>query len=160
MGLLNNEETHMQVQELHDLVAGMHQGYYDRGGPKTQIEMMLALVVDGRLAFLQIDAGSRDEWYAAAAAAVRLSRASAYCAVSEAWMATARHAGDPVAALAPSKRTDRQEVVTTVCVDRAGERASSVKAIRRDPATARVVALVDLEGVDMSDGDLFHLFDR
>lgn len=150
----------MQVQELHDLIAGMHQAYYDRGGPNTQIEMMLAPVIDGRLGFLQIDAGSREEWYAAAAAAVRQSRASAYCAVSEAWMATAKRAGDPVAALAPSRRSDRQEVVTTVCVGRAGDRASSVKAIRRDPATARVVALVDLEGVDMADGDLFRLFEH
>lgn len=149
----------MQVQELHDLVAGMHQGYYDRGGAKTQIEMMLALVIDGQLGFIQIDAGSREEWYGAAAAAVRLSRASAYCAVSDAWMATAKRAGDPVAALAPSERTDREEVVTTVCVGRAGERTSSVKAIQRDPATGRVVALVDLDGLDMADGALFRLFD-
>lgn len=101
----------------------------------------------------------RAEWYARASAAVRLSRASAYCAVSEAWMATAKRAGDPAAALAPSERSDRQEVVTTVCVGRAGDRASSVKAIRRDPVTAKVVALVDLDGLDMADGDLFRLFD-
>ena len=74
-------------------------------------------------------------------------------------MATAKRAGDPAAALASSQRSDRQEVVTTVCVGRAGDRASSVKAIRRDPVTARVVALVDVDGLDMADGDMFRLFD-
>lgn len=143
----------MQVKELHDLVAGMHQAYYDTGG--QQITMMLALVVDGRVGFVQIDAEDRAAWYARASALVRLVDAEAYCAVSEAWMARAR----PGITLSPSQREDKDEVVATVCVDRAGNRASSLKVIERHPVTGRVVALADLGGMDMTDGDLFHLFD-
>ncbi len=42
---------------------------------------------------------------------------------------------------------------------RDGGRASSIKVMERDPKTGRVLALVDRGGIDMSDGDLFRLFD-
>jgi hypothetical protein len=148
----------MNVQELHDLVAVMHQTYCDQGGPGTQIGMMIALVVGGRVILAQVEAEDRATWYARASALVRLSGASAYCAVSEAWMASAPRAGDPLAALSPSQREDKAEVVATVCVGRDGSRASSIKVIERDPATGRVAALIDRGGLDMSDGDLFYLF--
>lgn len=149
----------MSVQELHDLIAGMHQDFYDRNGPEAQIGMMLVIVVDGRPTIVDLDGDSRSDWYANAAAIVHISAASAYCIVSEAWMANIYRADDPVANLAPSKREDKSEVVTTVCVDCDGGRAASVQVIGRDAQTGRVTSLSNMTGLDLVDGDMFRLFE-
>lgn len=149
------------VQALHDLVAGMHQGYYDMGGPETQIDMMLCLVVEGRVGFVPLGAESRDEWYAKAAVVVAGLDPAMYCVASEAWMAVAAKPDDPASALPPSKRNDRREVVATVAVGRDGAKASSVKIIDRHEAgkrVGRVRSLTDRGGLDMADGDMFRIF--
>lgn len=148
----------MSVQELHDLIAGMHQDFYDRNGPDAQIGMMLVIVVDGRATIVDFDGDSRSDWYAKAAAIVHVTEASAYCIVSEAWMANITRADDPVAKLAPSQREDKSEVVTTVCVDCEGGRAASVQVIDRDAHSGRVANLSKLGGLDLADGDMFRLF--
>ena len=146
----------MNVQKLHDMVAAMHRSYYDMGGPDRQIDLMLCAVVRGRPAFVEMDAGDRAEWYAKASAVLAAVNAEAYCVVTEAWAASARP-GDPASTLPPSRRESRSEVVVTVCVDRAGARASSVMEIVRAP-DGRVADLIPVAGMDMTDGDMFHLF--
>jgi hypothetical protein len=147
----------MDVNTLHNLIAGMHQSYYDRRGLGTQIEIMLCAVMGGQVGFVEISATDRDDWYGKAAAVLAGLNAEAYCVVSEAWAAVCPPAGDPVGKLSPGQREDRREVIVTVCVDRDGARASSVKLIER-AADGRVAALIDMPGVDMVDGDMFELF--
>jgi hypothetical protein len=147
----------MDAQELHDLIAPMHQNYYDMGGPERQIDMMLCAIVGGKIAFVEIVANGRIEWYAKAAAALAALRADAYCVVSEAWAASCPAVGDPARKLLPSQREDRCEVVVTVCVDREGNRASSVQVISRGP-DGRVASLAEMSGFDNFDGKMFELF--
>jgi hypothetical protein len=147
----------MNVNTLHNLIAGMHQSYYDRRGPETQIEIMLCVVVGGQVGFVEITGTDRDDWYAKASTVLAGLKAEVYCVVSEAWAAVCPPAGDPVGKLRPSERENRREVIVTVCVDRDGARASSVKLIER-AADGRVAALADMPGVDMVDGDMFKLF--
>lgn len=150
------------VQALHDMVAEMHQAYYDMGGADQQIDMMLCAVVDGRVGFLTIDADTREEWYAVAAALLTRFNASMYCVACEAWMARSGPIDDPVNGLMPSQRMDRCEVVATAAADRAGNRASSIKIIHRHDAgerTGAVRSLEDFDGLDMADGRMFELFE-
>ncbi|HEV2080605.1 MAG TPA: hypothetical protein VGR19_12005 [Allosphingosinicella sp.] len=150
------------VSAFHDLVAGLHMPYYDNGGPERQIAMMLAAVAHGRLGFVNIEAEDRGDWYVKAATALRAIDASMYCVVSEAWAATLPRADDPLRSLPPSAREDKAEVVTTVCVDRAGNRAASVKRIDRHPEGERagaVSGLVDMPELDIGDGDMLRLLE-
>jgi hypothetical protein len=147
----------MDVNTLHNLIAGMHQSYYDRRGLGTQIEIMLCALVGGQIGFVEITATDRDDWYAKASAVLAGLKADAYCVVSEAWAAVCPPAGDPVGMLRPSQRENRREVIVTVCVDRDGARASSVKLIER-AADGRVAALIDMADIDMVDGEMFRLF--
>lgn len=152
----------MNVKELHDLIADMHQSYYDMGGPKAQIDMMLCAVVRGRVGFVELDADSHDEWYAKAALVLRGLDAELYCVASEAWLAVAKQVGDPVNKLTPSQRTDRVEVVATVAVDRKGKSVSSVKLIDRHAAGERagtVRSLKDCDGFDEVGGRMFSIFE-
>jgi hypothetical protein len=145
----------MNVQELHDMVAAMHRRYYDMGGPERQIEIMLCAVVHGRTAFVEMEARDRVEWYTKASAVLAAVGADAYCVATEAWSASASP-NDPASRVPPSKRECRSEVVVTVCVDRAGDRASSILEIVRGP-DGRVAELRHIEGMYMTDGAMFHL---
>lgn len=150
------------VQALHDMVAGTHQTYFDMGGAQQRIDLMLCVVVQGRPAFVILEADDQDQWYAKAALVLLGLDAAMYCVTSEAWMATAALPGDPVNKLPPSKRNDRSEVVATVAVDRQGRSASSVKVIDRYADGERVGAvrsLTDCTGLGMSDGRMFRIFE-
>ena len=158
-----NLPADFDVAALHDLVAGLHMPYYAAGEPDRQIDMMLAAVLGGRLRFFSFDASGRADWYAKAALLVAAGPAPKFCIAREAWAAALPRSGDPVRALMPSQREDRMEVVTTVAVDSAGGRASSVKLIERyhdGPRAGAVQLLADapmLTGV--ADGDMLRLFE-
>ncbi|MFN3631140.1 MAG: hypothetical protein ACK4XK_13965 [Casimicrobiaceae bacterium] len=152
----------MDAHALHDLVASMHLSYYQMGGPERQIDLMLCVVVQGRVGFVELEAGNRDEWYAKAATVLRGLDADLYCVASEAWLAVAKPISDPVSRLTPSQRSDRMEVVATVAVDRSGNTASSVKVIDRHcegELAGTVRALTDCQGFDGAEGRMFSIFE-
>jgi hypothetical protein len=154
--------ANFDVKALHDLVAGLHMPYYEMGGPDRQIAMMLVAVARRRLGFIQIDGQDREDWYIKAATALKAIDATMYCVVSEAWAASYPGAGDPLRSIAPSKREDKWEVVTTVCADRDGNQATSVKRIERHAEGERAGAvsrLVDVPEMELGDGDMLRLLE-
>lgn len=150
------------VAEFHDLIANLHQSFYDAGEPDQRIELMLSVVARGRVSFLPIETENIDAWYLEAATQLKAIDASMYCIASEAWLAIDKATEHNRRSVPPSKRLGKVEVVATVACDRHGQKASSIKIIERYDAGMRsgaVKRLWDYEGGETTGGRMFDIFD-